>query len=246
MHAANATASVAVATANPNNSFFAFIDLLLVPRPAALPRPRTALSLGTRRFGRVELSGGGRQFAVFTLGDLEYAIDILSIRQIVRPQAIRRVPRAPTFVHGVIDLRGQIIPVLDLGRRFGLETDEGSRAAKLIIVQCQERLLALLVDRVLGVHRVGPEDLHPTPQWITGPEAAVFSGLCRRDGHLVLILDLSALLSLGEEVRLHALAVHPATREADLDSGLGSAEDRAPGPTPAPRDTSPAGRGDAG
>jgi hypothetical protein len=66
------------------------------------------------------------------------------------------------------------------------------------------------VDRVLGVHRASPEDLHPTPQWITGPEAAVFSGLCRREGRLVLILDLSALLSLGEEVRLRALEVHPA------------------------------------
>jgi purine-binding chemotaxis protein CheW len=161
-----------------------------------------------------------RQLAVFTLGELEYAIDILSIQQIVRPQTVRRLPRAPAFVKGVIDLRGQVIPVLDLGQRFGLEPGDGAGATRLIIVRCATRLLGLLVDRVLGVHRAGPEDLHPTPHWITGPEAAVFSGLCRREGHLVLILELSALLSLDDKVRLNAFEAHPEGRDTDGDEGI--------------------------
>lgn len=199
----------------------------------------------TRRFSRMELVDGVRQLAVFTLGELEYAIDILAIRQIVRPQAVRRVPHAPAYVHGVIDLRGHVIPVLDLGLRFGLSPAESSRTAKLIIVECDARLLALHVDRVLGVHRAGREDLHPTPRWVTGPEASVFSGLCRRDGRLVLIIDVSALLSLGEDVRLRALAVHPASQQSGPDREMGQDDVGSvdQGRTPAPSSGTPEGRG---
>lgn len=192
-----------------------------------------------RRFSRVELAEGVRQFAVFILGELEYAIDILSIRQIVRPQAVRPVPKAPAFIHGVVDLRGHVIPVLDLGHRFGLGNRETTRASKLIIVQCSDRLLALHVDRVLGVIRVSRDELQPTPQWITGAEAAVFSGLCRREGHIVLILDLSALLSLGEEVRLRAFEVHPNGRRPPSDDTLDPGASRS---RPSAEDSADVGR----
>lgn len=143
-----------------------------------------------------------RQFTVFVLGDLEYAIDIMRISQIIQPLPIRPVPRAPSYIDGVIELRGVVIPIMDLRRRFGLDVGVASRATKFIIVRLDGRLVGLIVDRVVGVHRVGRSAIRRTPDWITGPEAAVFSGVCRREDHLVLLVELATLVSTTEDLQL--------------------------------------------
>lgn len=143
-----------------------------------------------------------RQFTVFIIGELEYAVDIMCISQIIRPQPIRPVPRAPAYIEGVIELRGAVIPIMDLRRRFGLEPAPSSRSTKFIIVRLDRRLVGLIVDEVVGVHRVSRSAIRPTPGWIAGPEAAVFSGLCRREGHLVLVVDLATLVSSKENLQL--------------------------------------------
>lgn len=146
-----------------------------------------------------------RQFTVFVLGDLEYAIDIMRISQIIQPQPIRPVPRAPSYIDGVIELRGVVIPIMDLRRRFGLEPADISRSTKFIIVQLDRRLVGLIVDGVVGVHRVGRSAIRRTPDWIAGPEAAVFSGVCRREDHLVLLVELATLVSSQDNLQLGGL-----------------------------------------
>ncbi len=143
-----------------------------------------------------------RQFTVFTIGELEYAIDIMRISQITQPQTIRPVPRAPAHIDGVIELRGAVIPIIGMRRRLGLEPVPPTRATKHIIVQVDRQLVGLIVDEVVGMLRVERSEIRPTPEWITGPEAAVFSGLCRRKGHLVLVVDLKALFSSKESLEL--------------------------------------------
>lgn len=180
------------------------------------------MSERSRRWSRLAPAETSQQLAVFTLGALDYALDIMTIRQIIRPLPIRPVPRAPAFVEGVIELRGQVFPVVDLRRRFGLEPEASSRSAKFIIVQLGQRTLGLVVDRVLGVHRVRKDEIRPAPEWSDGGEAPVFSGVCRREDRLVLILDLAALLNRGEALRLQALALPADGRWPELT------------PTPAP------------
>lgn len=143
-----------------------------------------------------------RQLAVFTLGDLEYAVDIMRISQIIQPRPIRPVPRAPEYIDGVIELRGAVIPIMDLHRRFGLEPAQITRATKFIIVRLDHRLIGLIVDQVIGMHRVKHNAIRPTPEWIVGPEAAVFSGVCRREDHLVLLVDLATLISSEEDLQM--------------------------------------------
>jgi len=169
--------------------------------------------------GRVGLSGDLDvvQLAVFTLGSQEYALDIMRIKQILRPQRIRPVPHAPTFVEGVIELRGVVIPVIDLRSRFGVERRDDTRGNRLIVARLRGRLVGLVVDSVVGVHRLPREEIRPTPGWIVGPESAIFYGVCRREDRLVLVLDLAKLLSSGEELRLGELAL----QEADLVTGDG-------------------------
>ena len=142
------------------------------------------------------------QLAVFNLGPLEYAIDIMAIKLIVRMPSLRPVPRAHEFVEGVMELRGVLVPVVDLRRRLGLAVTPPTRATKLVIAKVEGRLVGLIVDRAVGVHRVAPTDVRPTPEWISGPEGAVFSGACMRATSLVLIIDLPRLLSSQEKLRL--------------------------------------------
>ncbi len=162
-----------------------------------------------------------RQFAVFTLGELEYAVDIMRISQIIQPQSIRPVPRAPTYVDGVIERRGVVIPIMDLRRRFGLEAPPSTRATKFIIVRLDGRLIGLIVDRVIGVHRVPHNAIRPTPEWIAGPEAAVFSGVCRREDHLVLMVDLATLVSTQEKLELGQMQLDS---ERDWSDEVGAVE----------------------
>lgn len=143
-----------------------------------------------------------RQFAVFTLGDLEYAVDIMRISQIIQPQPIRPVPRAPEYIDGVVELRGAVIPIMDLRRRFGLEPESVARGTKFIIVRFQGRFVGFVVDRVIGVHRVPAADIRATPEWIAGPEAAVFTGVCRREDHLVLLIDLAVLITSSDTLQV--------------------------------------------
>lgn len=145
-----------------------------------------------------------RQFAVFTLGELEYAVDIMRISQIIQPQPIRPVPRAPAHIDGVIELRGAVIPIMDLRRRFGLDPASSSRSAKFIIVRLKGRFVGFIVDRVIGVHRVPAADIRATPEWIAGPEAAVFTGVCRREDRLVLLIDLATLIAFSDTLQIGA------------------------------------------
>ncbi len=193
---------------------------------------------GFQRFQPETRPEASQQLAVFTLGELEYAIDIMRIRQIIRPLAIRPVPYAPDFVDGVIELRGSVIPVVDLRRRFGLEPGADVRAVKFFIVRLRGRQLGLVVDSVVGVLRVRLEEIRPTPQWITGPEAAVFNGVCRREDRLVLLLDLERLLSTREALSLgDVVARKPSSERAVPDAGarrLASTPLPRAAPTPAP------------
>ncbi|MFH2009717.1 MAG: chemotaxis protein CheW [bacterium] len=174
------------------------------------------------------------QFAVFTLGSLEYAVDIMRISQIIRPISIRPVPRVPAFIEGVIELRGVVIPIMDLRRRLGIEPAPDVRATKYIIVRLERRLIGLIVDRVVGVHRVSHDAIRPTPDWISGPEASVFSGVCRRVEGLVLLVDLDRLISSDETLDLGAL--RPPTKVLDHDEDDDFFPDD--GPTAVPGGTS--------
>jgi purine-binding chemotaxis protein CheW len=115
------------------------------------------------------------------------------VREIVRAQAPTPVPDAPPFVEGVIDLRGVVVPVVDLRRRLGLPAAPLSRASRLLIASVGGRIVALLVDRALDVVRLARSAIRPAPPWLTPTEPRALVGVFRRDDP-VLVLDLERLL----------------------------------------------------
>jgi purine-binding chemotaxis protein CheW len=146
------------------------------------------------------------QLACFRVGDQLYGLDILRIREIVRPQKLRPVPRAPAFIEGVMNLRGAVIPVVDLRRRFELAIPPADRQTRIMISALSGRIVGLLVDEVAEVRRYGRKEIQPAPHFLSGRGAQFFLGVCRKDEDLILILDLEKLLSTDEKFDLPILS----------------------------------------
>ncbi len=144
------------------------------------------------------------QLCTFRVGGEDYAIDIMRVREIIPWQPVTPVPRAPPFVEGVIRLRGEVIPVLDVRRRLGLAVTPPTRKTKILIVKVAGRRLGLVVDEVTEVVRIPRADIRPAPALVDGHGARFFLGVCggeaaaaggrRGTGRLRLLLNVRALL----------------------------------------------------
>ncbi|HEY8377190.1 MAG TPA: chemotaxis protein CheW [Nannocystis sp.] len=150
--------------------------------------------------------GGDEEIKVagFYVGQGLYGIEIMRIKEVIqaRPYPIRPVPYAPAIVEGVIQLRGVVIPVVDLRRRFGVPIDPAiEHLNKLIIVSVAGRIAGLKVDRVLGELRVPTSSLRPSPSMLR-PEGDrgdnnIFSGVSRHGDDMVFVINLDVLLRTG-------------------------------------------------
>ncbi len=143
------------------------------------------------------------QLATFRLGSEEYAVDIATVQEIVRMTAVTRVPRAPSFVEGVVNLRGKIVPVIDLRKRFGMATVEATKATRIIIVEVGGKTVGLIVDAVREVLRLSSDAIDPTPEMVSSSiDAAFFKGVGKLEDRLIILLDLTRLLTLDEMAAL--------------------------------------------
>jgi len=143
------------------------------------------------------------RLACFTLAEQSYAIDIMKIRQIIRPIKIRPLPEAPTFVEGVINLRGAVIPIIDLRKRFGVET-RSDKEPRVIIVSVERQVVGIVVDEVSEVISVPNEQIQPPPR-LSGIPSRFLSGACPAGAgkdDILLILKLDEILTSQEKLSL--------------------------------------------
>lgn len=153
------------------------------------------------------------QLCGFRIGDEEYALDIMRIKEIINPLQITRVPRAAAFIEGVVELRGTIFPVVDMRKRFDLPPLSAEqladhavkRARKYLIVPIEGRLVGMIVDRVSDVLRVSREAIRPPPLLTQNENARYFAGVCHHRGRILMVLDLDAILSTTERISLAGL-----------------------------------------
>ncbi|MBI5969911.1 MAG: chemotaxis protein CheW [Deltaproteobacteria bacterium] len=139
------------------------------------------------------------QLVTFRLGTEEYSLDILSVQEIIRHMHLTKVPRTPDFVEGVINLRGRVIPVLDLRKRFGLPSEDRTNETRIIVVEVEGKTVGLKVDAVSEVLRLPAASVEPPPSIISGVESEYIKGVGKLDGRLIILLDVGKILTRSEK-----------------------------------------------
>ncbi len=138
------------------------------------------------------------QLVTFSIGEEEFGVDILKVQEIIRMMEITKVPRAPDFVEGVINLRGKVIPIIDLRKRFGLITRDHDKHTRIIVIEINNMIVGFVVDSVSEVLRIPSNTVEPPPPVVSGLESEYISGVGKLEDRLLILLDLDRLLS-GEE-----------------------------------------------
>jgi purine-binding chemotaxis protein CheW len=153
---------------------------------------------------KVAAGGDEQQLVVFELGAELYGVEIARVHEIIRLQAVTRVPRAPAFVEGVINLRGKVIPVVDLRRRFGLPSAEHTRSSRIVVVEIGDQVVGIVVDGVSEVLRVNTATVEPPSPVVAGIDSEYLHGIAKLPERLVILLDLDRVLAREERSALAA------------------------------------------
>jgi len=135
------------------------------------------------------------QLVTFSIGEEEFGVDILKVQEIIRTMEITKVPKAPNFVEGVINLRGKVIPIIDLRRRFGLSSKEHDKHTRIIVIEINNMIVGFVVDSVSEVLRIPASTVEPPPAVVAGMESEYISGVGKLQDRLLILLDLDRLLS---------------------------------------------------
>ncbi len=139
------------------------------------------------------------QLVTFSIGEEEFGVDILKVQEIIRTMEITKVPRAQDFVEGVINLRGKVIPIIDLRRRFGFSSKEHDKHTRIIVIEINNMIVGFVVDSVSEVLRIPTATVEPPPPVVAGVESEYISGVGKLEDRLLILLDLDKLLS-GEDM----------------------------------------------
>lgn len=138
------------------------------------------------------------QLVTFSIGEEEFGVNILQVQEIIRTMEITNVPRAPGFVEGVINLRGKVIPIVDMRSRFGLEHKEHDKYTRIIVIEIDMIIVGFVVDAVSEVLRIPANSVQPPPPVVAGMDSEYIDGVGKLEDRLLILLDLDSLLNNEE------------------------------------------------
>ncbi len=144
----------------------------------------------------------GSQYLTFTLGHEEYGVEILKVQEIKGCLAITPIPNTPAHIKGVMNLRGTIIPVVDLRQKFGLQAGEANAFTVIIVVKVGPKVMGLIVDGVSDVLNIPIADIQATPDFGAQVDARFISGMAKAGERLVVLLDIDRVLGSEDLVAL--------------------------------------------
>lgn len=156
------------------------------------------------------------QVVGFRIGRETFGLPIASVREIVRVPEITSVPSAPDYIEGVINLRGRIIPVVDLRKRFGETAVEANKKNRIVVVELDNRAIGLLVHSASEVLKIPPSEIEAPQDVFQEGELNYISGVAKLKGRLVILLDLGRILQRGELRRLEEVAESDAAVPAGI------------------------------
>jgi len=138
------------------------------------------------------------QLVTFKLGTEEFGVDILKVQEINKMMNITKIPNAPAFIEGVINLRGKIIPIVDLRKRLGFREQPYDKSTRIIVVELEGLVLGFIVDSVSEVLRIPDHPIEPPPSMVAGIESEYIEGVGKLDDRLLILLELKKIFSSPE------------------------------------------------
>lgn len=145
------------------------------------------------------------QMISFSVGGEEYGIDIRTVKEVIRVGSITALPKAPSFVKGVINLRGDVIPIIDLRDKLGFDDKLSGETARIIVVEVEEKSIGMIVDSVSHVFRLAPEQIEAAPDWLGGFTREYLKGIARLEERLIVLLKIDSILTSDEKLELEKL-----------------------------------------
>lgn len=145
------------------------------------------------------------QMVTFKIAEEEFGVDILKVQEIIRMMPITKVPNAPSFVEGVINLRGKVIPVIDLRKRFGMQSTKHDSQTRIKVMDISGQTVGFVVDAVCEVLRIKESTIEPPPAVVSGVGSEYMRGVGKLEDRLLILLDLDKLLSENEMDNLTSL-----------------------------------------
>lgn len=138
------------------------------------------------------------QYVIFRLGDSEFGVQIAQVQRITRLMEVTRVPRAPSFLEGVVNVHGEMAPVVDLKKRFELPWQEYGDEARILIVEVEGQTVGMIVDSVTEIAWIPTSAIEPPPEMVAEISGVYLTGLGRLDDRLIIFLNLSRVLTTEE------------------------------------------------
>ena len=162
-----------------------------------------------------ELATGSeeQQLVVFELSGESYGVDIGAVNTIIRMQQITHVPRAPYFVQGVINLRGSIVPVIDLRTRFGLAAFEETKASRIVVVETGEGVMGMIVDAVTETRSLSSDAIEPPASIVTSADSLYLRGVAKVDDRLIIMLDIEKILTAADNEAIERASIQQVETE---------------------------------
>jgi len=159
-----------------------------------------------------------RQLISFTVGSEEYGLELLRVKEVIRMREITWLPKAPACVKGIINLRGDVIPIIDLRERFGLPSQESSAITRVIVVEVEERKVGMVVDSASQVVRVPADQFDPPPHVMGQASRDFISSVGKVGDRLVIMIEVDKILDSTDMTRiqdsLQAATTEPAVSRA--------------------------------
>ena len=148
------------------------------------------------------------QLVTFKLENEEFGVDILKVQEINRMLTITKIPNAPPFVEGVINLRGKIIPIVDLRKRLGFNSRAYDKSTRIIVVELDGLILGFIVDSVSEVLRVSESTVEPPPSIMGGIESDYIEGVGKLDNRLLILLELGKVFATKDRKDMESISLN--------------------------------------
>ena len=166
-----------------------------------------ALETATKELNQqIGLTTDGSQFLTFQLGNELYGVDILRVQEIKGYTTVTKIPNTPPHIKGVLNLRGTIVPIVELRTKFGMPTIEYTLFTVIVVVVIQEKIMGFVVDAVSDVLNIDKKDIQPPPQFGAKVDVSFLNGIGKSGDKLVALLDMDRLLSDSDLQEVAAVA----------------------------------------